>query len=163
MNYEKYDVISSTDRDVFEFESSGGNGNIIKYVEFTQTENPLIYNLAFGDRYNLESEEASIFTVDDKIESKNGDRDKVLATVAMTVYEYTSIYPERYIFFTGSDAKRTRLYRMAISKNYEELNNDFHIFGISKSGDELLTVTFSGSVPFIGYLVKRKTQLKVKL
>ena len=72
-----------------------------------------VYNLGFGDKMEDEA-------IDDNTDSKNGDSDKILATISNTIYIYTTVYPERSILFLGSNSARTRLYRMAISKNYEE-------------------------------------------
>jgi hypothetical protein len=62
-----------------------------------------IYNLAFGD-INVEGE------IDDLTISDNGDRNKILATVAKSVDEYTKRFPGRWIFFKGSTPERTRLH-----------------------------------------------------
>jgi len=65
--------------------------------------------------------------VNDYIKNDNKDRNKILATVAAAVYEFTSHYPDRFIFFVGSTPERTRLYRMALAINLDELNVDFEI------------------------------------
>jgi hypothetical protein len=110
MHYPKYsEIIASPDFDVYEFIRTGIRGNIIKKIQFTETRHYGIYNLGFGDKINDED-------IDDETDSNNGDRDKVLATVAEVVYFYTSVYPDRNIIFFGTNDARTRLYRMAISK-----------------------------------------------
>ena len=86
--------------------------------------------------------------------------DKILATVAGVVYEYTSTYPERNIIFTGSNNARTRLYRMAINKNYNELSRDFHIFVLVELNAEIVKVPFPGNHDCLGFIVKRKTLLE---
>jgi hypothetical protein len=68
--------------------------------------------------------------VDDLTVSDNGDRNKVLATVVKIVDAYMTQFPDRWIAFKGSTESRTRLYRMAIGLNLEELSVKFSIFGL---------------------------------
>jgi hypothetical protein len=150
MNYPKYTELDiSVEFDVFEFISKGVGGKILKKIQFTKTQYHSIYNLGFGDKRDDG-------TIDDAVDSKNGDRDKILATVAGVVYEYTSVYPERSIIFSGSTDARTRLYRMAISKNYDELNRDFHIFAIVEENGEIIKMPFENNIVCLGFIVLRK-------
>jgi hypothetical protein len=55
--------------------------------------------------------------LDDLVRNDNQDRNKILATIAVIVYEFTSIYPEKMVFFAGSTPERTRLYKIAITMN----------------------------------------------
>ncbi len=124
MRYEKYDnVITSSDKLEFQFESEVPKGRVKKVVQFVQSQNEDIYNLAFG---NLNKDG----TIDDETTNDNKDRNKILATVAATVYEFTSKYPDKNIFFCGTTTERTRLYRMALTVNLEELKKDFIIYGV---------------------------------
>jgi hypothetical protein len=119
MQYEKYnDVATSSDKLEFQFQSEGPNGIIEMVVQFTQTNNPDIFNLAFGV---LKKDGA----IDDVTTNNNKDRNKILATIAATVYEFTATYPDETVFFCGSTPERTRLYRMALSLNLEELKRRF--------------------------------------
>jgi hypothetical protein len=164
MNYEKYDLSVSTEREVFNFISSGNKGDIEKMIQFSATNIELLYNLAFGDKRTIKKEDGSIVAeIDDRVDSENGDRDKILATVAVSVYEYTSTYPERYVIFSGSDERRTRLYRMAITKNYEELERDFYIFGLVEVHGEMQKIPFNSETKFLAFIVKRKEDLKIEL
>ena len=70
-------------------------------------------------------------SVNDLSVTNNGDSLKVLATVASTVYAFTENYPEAWIFATGSTKARTRLYRMGITNNLVEIQNDFIVFGLT--------------------------------
>lgn len=62
------------------------------------------------------------------------------------------------MFFTGSSAARNRLYRIAISNNFEQLALNFHIFGIveDKTLGKNIAVKFNSKINFIGFLIKRK-------
>jgi hypothetical protein len=68
--------------------------------------------------------------INDVVVTDNRDSEKVLATVALTLIKFFEIYPDKSVFITGSTAARTRLYRMGITKNLEELQNDFYLFGL---------------------------------
>ena len=136
MRYEKYDnVIASSDKLEFQFESEGPKGKIRKVVQFVQTQNEDIYNLAFG---NLNKDGS----IDDETTNDNKDRNKILATVAATVYEFTAKYPDKTIFFCGTTSERTRLYRMALTVNLNELKKDFRVYGVLRGIDTFERVLF---------------------
>jgi len=125
MNYAVYDGITvSKDFSRWDFTSIGKKGPVCKGVFFSKTGMSEVYNLAFGDL----DENGEI---DDLSVSDNGDRDKVLATVVKIVTAYTTQFPGRWIEFKGSTDSRTRLYRMAIGLNLEELSLKFGIFGLT--------------------------------
>jgi hypothetical protein len=148
MKYEVYNDIEADSKFArFEFLSEGHKGNIPKRIEFTTTQWPGVYNLAFGDvKENGE--------LDDLNNSNNGDRNKILATVLRVVILYTDRYPDRWIYFKGSTEQRTRLYRMAISIYLDELSALFEFFAeINKSGN---FVRFQKGLIIRGFLVKRK-------
>ena len=150
MRYEKYDnVITSSDKLEFQFESEGPKGKVKKIVQFVQTQNEDIFNLAFG---NLNKDGS----IDDETTNDNKDRNKILATVAATVYEFTAKYTDKSIFFSGTTPQRTRLYRMALTVNLQELKKDFRIYGILKGIDTFEKVPFRKGVDYFGFMVKRK-------
>jgi len=96
MKYERYeDFTASPDKLEFQFVREGPKGKIAKVIQFKQTSNSDIFYLAFG---NL----ASDGSIDDTTTNDNKDRNKILATVAIAVYEFTSFYPDKYVFFCGS-------------------------------------------------------------
>ena len=105
------------------------------------------YNLAFGD-LDVKTRE-----INDGVITNNGDATKVLATVVSTVYAFTGKYPEAYIFATGSSDARTRLYRMGITNNLEELKNDFYVYGLKV--DETFESFIVGE-DYLGFLITRK-------
>lgn len=147
MNFDIYtDLDMSQDLGIFEFVSKGKYGAIRKRIKFAPTALPTVYNLAFGD-INEEDE------IDDLSITNNGDRNKVLATVARVVEIYTSKYPERLIYFRGSTAQRTRLYRMAVGLNLEELSGKFKIFAELEESYEI--VPFRKNMIINAFLIKR--------
>ncbi len=148
MNLPKYTLVSSDKMTTFEFVSEGNNGKIHKIVQYQPTNLKDVYNLAFGDK-NTQTGEVS-----DEVISNNGDSEKVLATVVATIYAFTDKYPEVWMYATGSTKARTRLYRMGISKFFEEAKNDFDIFGeLTDDWEE-----FKLNIEYEGFLVKRKNK-----
>ena len=124
MRVNKYFVIIGETSMVYEFISEGGKGKISKIVIYSETHLHGFYNLGFGDK----NEETG--NIDDDIVTNNGDSLKVLATVASTLYSFTDKFPEAMVFATGNTNARTRLYRMGISNNIEEIQEDFEVFGL---------------------------------
>jgi hypothetical protein len=146
MKYEVYTEIEVTDDfAIFDFISTGRNGDILKRVAFTRTEQNKVYNLALGDVD--EDNEINDYAVTD-----NGDRNKVLATVAAIVEAYTKRFPDRWIIFQGSTAERTRLYRIAIGLHLDELSQLYDIMGYV--ADEI--VPFVKNMKINAFLIKRK-------
>jgi hypothetical protein len=146
MNIEKYPVIIGETSMVFEFVSIGSNGNIKKLIIYSETHLHNFFNLGFGDKDEETGE------IDDEIVTNNGDSEKVLATVASTVYIFTEQFPDAMIFATGSTKARTRLYRIGITNNLAEIEKDFEIFGLI--GEEWHN--FQKQTNFDAFLVKRK-------
>jgi hypothetical protein len=148
MKYEAYSEIEAyPDNITFDFISDGCNGKIPKRVQILPTPIPNLYNLSFGDiKENGE--------LDDLIISNNGDRNKILATILKVVVGYTYKYPDRYIFFKGSTEQRTRLYRIAVSLNLEELSEMFEIYA-DMTGD-LDLVRFQKGLNISAFVIKRK-------
>jgi len=146
MKYEMYSDFDYTyDYSVIEFTSIGKNGAIPKRVVFTETELDNVYNLAFGDiDENGEIDDCRI--------SDNGDRNKILATIVKVVDDYTLKYPNRWIIFTGSTKERTRLYRIAVGLNLEELSRKFEIYAFVEEELKL----FTKNMEINSFLIKRK-------
>ncbi|MCY7410613.1 MAG: hypothetical protein LH473_10090 [Chitinophagales bacterium] len=92
-------------------------------------------------------------SIDDRAVNNNNDRDKILATIASIVFEFASRYPERTVLFTGSTLERTRLFRIVLTVNYEELDADFDIQGLLYDGT---IERFPRSKSYRGFMVKRK-------
>ena len=79
MKYEVYtDLIFANDFHTFQFQSVGKSGTIHKGGSFIVTQLPHVFNLAFGDI--KEDNE-----IDDHAISNNGDRNKILATLAKVI------------------------------------------------------------------------------
>ena len=146
MKIDKYPLRSEGSYTVFEFISAGSKGFVHKLVHFQKTNEPGLYNLAFGDK-NLETGE-----LDDLAKTNNGDSEKVLATVVAALYAFFSKYPEAQVYATGSTISRTRLYRRGITKHYNEMVIDFQLFG--QVGNEFHV--FETGKDYTGFLAQRK-------
>mgnify|MGYP001173730367 CR=1 FL=1 len=131
---------------VFEFTSEGPKGQIPKLIKFSETALKGFFNLAFGDK-NLESGD-----VDDTVVSNNGDSDQVLATVVSAVFAFTDEQKDAWVYATGSSKSRTRLYRMGISKYFEDVKEDFLVFGLRNGEWE----NFTKEIEYTAFLVRRK-------
>ncbi len=148
MNKPKYLYKSEDEFKVYSFYSEGIKGVIKKLVVFSYTGENKIYNLGFGD-YDPKTEQ-----IDDETITNNGDSLKVLATVASTVYAFTEKYPDALVFATGSNGIRTRLYRMGIANNLEDIQEDFEVYGLRV--DNNIWEEFCIGIDYEAFIVKRK-------
>ncbi|GGH74217.1 hypothetical protein HNQ91_003820 [Filimonas zeae] len=150
MKYEKYDDVKvSSDRLEYGFISYGPKGAIQKIIHFDFIEEVGVYNLAFG---NLKPDGS----IDDLSVNDNQDRNKILATVVYSVSLFCKEYPHAWIYFSGSTAHRTRLYRMAIAVNLDELSADFEILGLVKDMEGFVHIPFRKGIDYFGFLIRRK-------
>ena len=130
MNLERYEYKRSWTFKEYDFYSIGPKGRIRKVVRFrTMTsQGAPCYNLSFGD-WNSRNEK-----LDDSTVTNNGDTEKVLATVAAIVVNFTTFFPEAMVYAEGLNAARTRRYQMGISKLLNEIQKTFNVYGrIDKS------------------------------
>lgn len=146
MKIDKYSLKADSSLTIFEFVSEGPNGLIRKLIQFQETNQPDVYNLAFGDKHPNTGE------VDDLVVSNNGDTDKVLATVVAALYAFFDKYPDAFVYATGSTEARTRLYRMGISRFYDEMIHDFDLYG--QIADQFYV--FEVGKKYAGFLAQRK-------
>jgi hypothetical protein len=146
MNLPKYELEGTPSLLVFEFISEGTKGKIPKLIKFSETSLKGFYNLAFGDKDTQTGE------IDDIVVSNNGDSVQVLATVVSAVYAFTNVEKEAWIYATGSTKARTRLYRMGITKYFDEITQDFVIFGLKNNQWQ----EFEKQTEYTAFAVQRK-------
>jgi hypothetical protein len=147
MREETYQIRANSFEKVFEFTSEGPKGSIKKRIVYEDTNIEGIYNLAFGDV------DAETDDFDDKVISDNEDAVKVLATVAETVFIFLKTYPNAAIRARGSNFARTRLYRIGISNNLEEIINNFDIYGLLEG---IGWVRYEKNKNYSAFLIKNK-------
>ena len=68
------------------------------------------------------------------------------------VYAFFDKHPNTLVYARGSTKARTRLYRMGITKYYEEMMRDFYLYG--QTGDEFYS--FELNKEYNGFLAQRK-------
>jgi hypothetical protein len=146
MKLTNYPLSAEDNLKTFEFISEGPNGLIRKMVQFTPTNLQGFYILAFGDKDSKTGE------LDDLAISNNNDTERILATVAATVYAFTDKYSDAWIYATGSTKARTRLYRMGINKYFTQARKDFEILGQTEKHWE----AYEKDKDYDGFLVRRK-------
>ena len=146
MTVDKYQLKTGEKLTRFEFISEGPNGAIRKLVEFQRTTEPDVFNLAFGDKEPFTGQ------LNDLAVSANGDTEKVLATVVSAVYAFFDAHPTSFVYAQGSTLARTRLYRMGITRFYEEMQRDFFLYG--RMEEDFLP--FELGTNYDGFLAQRK-------
>ncbi|MEY4541843.1 MAG: hypothetical protein RLZZ306_3600 [Bacteroidota bacterium] len=129
----------------FEFYSVGHKGTLKKIIRFVNTDIPDFHSLSLFDV--LEDGSMSVMS-----ESKNGDMKIVLATVAKTIQKFLELYTDRKVFFSGSEDKRTRLYRIAITQEFSNIENVFNVSGVTEDGIE----SFAPNRPYLGFIISLK-------
>ena len=146
MKLPKYQLKSGRELLSYEFISEGSKGLIEKRIQFTLLNQEEVYNLAFGDKDPITGE------IDDLVVSNNGDSEKVLSTVISAVYAFFDKHPEASIFASGSTPARTRLYRIGIAKYFDDIKDDFEIYGQLEDHWEL----FEKGKEYLAFLAQRK-------
>lgn len=147
MQEDSYQVKQSQQIYQYEFFSEGPKGRIRKVIQFQPLDNAIpIYNLAFGDW-----DEKKV-AINDTIKSNNGDRYKILVTVAQTVFNFMRSHPEATIIAQGSTASRTRLYQMGIATFLDEIKQHFRVAGYVNNQWE----SFRTNCNYEGFLLANK-------
>ena len=76
----------------------------------------------------------------------------MLATVASAVYAFFDEHPNTFVYATGSTRARTRLYRIGITKYYEEMKRDFYLYG--QIGEDFLP--FETGMEYNAFLAQKE-------
>jgi hypothetical protein len=146
MHLDRYAFTTEPTHHNYEFTGKGRRGSIKKVVVFELIDPDLeIYNLAFGDYAERTK------TLNDLSVSDNKDKDKMLATVAATVFDFSEQHPTATIVARGSTPERTRLYRMGITKHFKNISAVFDVEGYDRGW-----VQFQAGKDFKAFSVKRK-------
>lgn len=140
----------------FEFLSQGVNTFQMKvnytYLGIEPVTQKHLYNLGFG--VVCFDSETGLEDIDDKIITNNGDKDKILSTVALTAISFFDEHPNSILFFQGSSPSRTRTYQMAIGQNIEMLKKNFIIRGYVENSD--LPEVFQKNKNYEAFLIEQK-------
>ena len=151
MNENRYiEIKSDPDYTVFKFVSEGRYGKLTKIVRFDKLKRRNnTFNLALGTL--LDDGEMDFTSI-----TNNGDRNKILATVAKIIYTVVEKYPDMDVYVTGSDRRRTLLYQRAIIYAYDELIETFNIYGVLTNDEMIDYEPFDRSKNYLGFLIQRK-------
>jgi len=122
MSKDKYSLETDQNNLIFEFFSEGLKVRILKIVEY-QPLGGRFYNLAFGD--SIESTK----DFDDFVRTNNEDTEKVLSTVASTLYIFFQHHEGTIVIAEGSTKARTRLYRRYLTMFFELIETEFTLLG----------------------------------
>lgn len=150
MDLKSYEPHLTSDHLCYTFSSKGPRGEIQKVVKFRlfQTQPVVVYNVSLGDVNKNE------IGFDEDVISDNGDRDKVLRTVANIVALFCHRHPRAYVVARGSSAARNRLYQIMISNRLAEIEDRYEILGIL--GSEI--VACQKNINYEGFLVREKRE-----
>lgn len=151
MNEDRYtEIKSDPDYTVFRFVNEGRYGRLTKIVRFDKLKRRNnTFNLALGTVLNDGKVDFTSIT-------NNGDRNKILATVAKIVYMVIQKYPDMDVYVTGSDSRRTLLYQRAIIYAYDELIDTFNIYGVLTNDEMIDYEPFDRSKNYLGFLIEKK-------
>ena len=144
----QYEYFAEKNFLTYQFTSEGVNGSIQKIVQYSKLNIPgigTVYNLGFGDLMDDGN-------ISDITNSNNGDMEKVLSTVANTVYDFLDHYPDELIFAHGSTPIRTRLYQRKLMQMLQIISTEFDVYGLGDEGWE----EFTGEEAYTAFLIKKK-------
>ncbi len=122
MSKNRYAVKAKSDHLTYEFVSIGPKGHITKLVVYQHLFDNL-YNLAFGDQTDKSE------GLDDLIVSENGDTEKILSTVASTLFDFFDHHDGTIVFAQGSTHSRNRLYRRYLTHFLDLISENFILLG----------------------------------
>jgi hypothetical protein len=125
MNLERYDYERKRTYKEYFFYSEGPKGSILKVVRFILVYGypASYYNIIMGD-WNKELND-----IDDLSVTNNWDAEKVLATIAAIILDFTGIFSNAKVHVTGSTSSRTRRYQIGVNKFYHEIEKLFYVYG----------------------------------
>jgi hypothetical protein len=144
-------IEASSDFQVYEFASTGRK-SIKKRVRFDLIDGyERIYNLALCTILPDGSEDC-------ETASRNGDMEMVLQTAVHIAIIYTNRFPDRKVFFRGSDAVRSRKYQIGIARYLDVAMKDFFIEGllINNLNGIILREPFQNGKNYTGFIFTRK-------
>lgn len=125
MEWEIYELEKARDGMHYWFYSDGLRGRIGKVIKFQWMRGlgSSTFNLAFGDFKEGTDD------LDDRSESNNQDRLKVLYTVAAAIIRFLREHPRSIILIKATSLARARLYQMMISSVWAAIERQYDVYG----------------------------------
>ncbi len=128
----------------YEFTSVSAKKSVPKAAVLSQLTTD-IFNIALLDV--LEDGTLS----DDLLVTNNQDLRMVMATVMRIVDDFLTRFPDKTVFFQGSDDRRTRLYRIVIGRELHLIQTRFRVLGVIDEQPEV----FSANKPYEGFYINK--------
>lgn len=121
-----YPLSVGDNRLTYTFYSDGPRGRIKKVIRYIriQIEHHIVFNLSMAD-----VDKKTKQTREDVV-SGNNDWDKIFRTVAESISLICGWYPDAYIQVLGNSSSKNRLYQMTISKQLEEIQLKYEVYGL---------------------------------
>lgn len=151
MNYPSYYFSERDDALQFDFESISDWKVVKKRIIYSNTGTSGLYNLALVD---VETDGR----LSDKTRTNNDDLAKVIATTYQTLLTFFQNHPNNLVIFRGSDEEgvRNRLYRVVISRELDELNSLFDVYGVYENA---MVEPFERNKSYIAFIIRLKPKL----
>ena len=146
-----YSVSVNSSCDIFEFVSQGRT-QLKKKVIFTPLDEDS--NIHILDLVSIDSNGCE----DKETESRNGDIDLIINTVANIVEYFLIKFPDRQVFLLGSDMRRIRKYRMFIGSNYHLVESNFSILASMDVSDNIQFESYQKNKPYFSFLIRARSQ-----
>ena len=145
MDEQSYPFETDRTEYIYRFDSVSEQKTIHKLVVFTDIGLGQFYNLALLD-------ELSDGTLSDSNTTNNDDLLVVLATVFRIAEDCMNRFPDVFVYFSGSDARRTRLYRIVIGHELARLQEEYIVLG--RLGNEAFPFVINQK--YDGFLIGKK-------
>lgn len=118
-----------------------------KAIFYSETEIPFLYSLALTE---VQHDGRFVTTIN----NSNRDVKITMATVFKTVEAFTNANPRAVVGFTGNTEVKTRLYRIAISRDLDKFLTRYFIWGVRSDNGK--REAFRPNQPYQFYFVSRR-------
>lgn len=144
MHIQPYPFTLASSEIRYEFVSVSPSKNVPKVVLLSLVSTEELYNLALLD--SLEDDSLCDIT-----ETRNGDFRIVMSTVMAIVNHFLEKQPLSLVMFSGSEARRHRLYRILLTSELQKITKTFRIWGRQNG----LLEVFQPNVNYDYYLIEK--------
>ena len=94
-----------------------------KAILYQETEIPFLYSLTLAEV----QQDGRLSTI---INNSNADMEPTMATISNTIETFTAAHPRAVVGFMGNTDAKTRLYRIAISRDLDRFLERYLIWGV---------------------------------
>ncbi|WP_409014324.1 DUF6934 family protein [Dyadobacter sp. CY326] len=144
MHIQPYPFAVASSEIRYEFLSISPAKKVSKVVLLSLVNAEDIYNLALLDLLEDDS-------LCDITETRNGDFRTVMSTVMAIVKHFLEKQPLTLVMFSGTEARRHRLYRILLTNELEKITKTFRIWGRQNG----LLEVFQPNVNYDHYLIEK--------